>query len=67
MRSLYLGDTSAFTKTEASDRPASGRSRLPLWVGGQPKRQSVAEFSAGDNAEARSVLLWSALELGFTG
>jgi hypothetical protein len=44
---------SRFTKAAASERPGCGRPWLLLPVGDSPERQSVAELSAGDKAEAR--------------
>jgi hypothetical protein len=39
------------TNSEASDRLGCGRSTLLLQVGDPPERQSVAEFSVGDEPE----------------
>ena len=45
-------EMTAFTKTEASDRLGRARPWLLLPVGNPPERQSVAEFSGGDEAVA---------------
>ena len=47
--------------------PRRAAAWLLLWAAGQLKQQCRCRRCCGDNAEARSVLLWSVLEHGFTG
>jgi hypothetical protein len=57
LHGIWVGspNTSAITKTEASDWPDCGRPWLLLLVGGPAKRQYAAAFSSGDYAKVEPV------------